>query len=449
MRFEILGAVAATLAVGFLAHPQPGAAQSAQLEVQPGQFALKLSGFENLEGAETTGSSGGARSESEIEIGPQYRTPSGVVIAGRAVLNLQAQTYLGGAGSAWSLTQPELSLFAIGPFGRVEIGQRAGFPQSSVGYTPSEIAFTAAEFGPDSGLRLDPNGRLPTAFLPPALADRINGLTYLGYAARFYDDRSAKIIYLSPRSRGGFYGAISYTPRVDQNGGGFILADGARAPTRQLSDTLPASGYRNLVQAALVWNHRTEVLDLSLGGTFSHAQVAGVPPVQSILSQTSAASERRSDSLSFGATATLHDTWTLGLSGTYDGLSERPALPGGGRGAIPYGVVTSLNWVSGPWAAGGYYQHAVGASLVGAGDPIGPIAAGRATDSSRDQVDIGELGASYLVDKNHDLLGAGYYTDVRLFTSVYVYQLRSQDLSRAETRQSDAVFIVGARFAFF
>jgi hypothetical protein len=66
----------------------------------------------------------------------------------------------------------------IGDFGRIEIGDRAGFPQSLIGFTPSEIAFTSAEFGPDSGVRLDPNGRLPTTFLPHALADRINGLTY-------------------------------------------------------------------------------------------------------------------------------------------------------------------------------------------------------------------------------------------------------------------------------
>lgn len=267
-------AVFSAFAAAVIGLPSAALAQSADLQAQPGHFALKLSGFQNLDLADATSYGGGGNSKSEIEIGPQYRTPSGVVFAARAVLNLQAETAVGGSASGWAFTEPELSGFVIGPFGRFEVGDRAGFPQSLVGFTPSEIAFTAAEFGPDSGVRLDPNGHLPTAFLPHALGDRINGLTYLGYAERFYDDRSPKLIYVSPRSRSGFYGAISYTPRTDTDGGGYLLANGARIPLSRLDDVASAGDFRNVVQAALVWDHRTEWLDLTTGSTFSDASAA-------------------------------------------------------------------------------------------------------------------------------------------------------------------------------
>ena len=183
-------------------------------------FQFKLSGYQNLvTGGDVAspGSGGIGLSESELEVTPQYHTASGTIFAARSAFNLQAFTSR--SNSAWQLGVPETSVFGIGSFGRIEIGERSGFPQSLVGFTPSQIAFTAAEFGPDSGLRLDPDGRLPTTFLPSGLAARINDLTYLGYAARFYDDESAKIIYVTPRSRSGLYGAISFAPHSTYPGG--------------------------------------------------------------------------------------------------------------------------------------------------------------------------------------------------------------------------------------
>ncbi|MGC1302005.1 MAG: hypothetical protein WA840_06495 [Caulobacteraceae bacterium] len=435
--------------MALLAIPTFAFAQAGELQTQPGQFALKLSGFQNLDLSDATRHAGGGNSESEVEIGPQYRTSSGVVIAARAVLNLEAQTSLGGSGSAWSFTEPELSIFAIGPFGRVELGDRAGFPQSLVGFTPSEIAFTAAEFGPDSGSRLDPNGHLPTEFLPRALGDRINGVTYLGYAERFYDDRSPKLIYVSPRSRSGVYGAISYTPRTDVDGGGFMLADGARIPASRLDDTVNPGAFRNVVQAALVWNYRTEWLDLSTGATFSDASAVSDPP--SPFSPNPSAVLRRSDSLSSGVSATLYDTWAFGLSGTYDGFSQQRTVSGDSGGTTsPYGVVTSLNYVNGPWVIGGYYQHAVGDNLAAESPGLGNISAGGSDFAlHRDTLNIGELGASYLVDKNHDLLGAGHYTDIKLYASVYLYNFHGQGAPELDPSQNGSIFIAGARFSFF
>jgi len=402
----------------------------AQTSVQPGTFGVKLSGFENLVGGGATfglGEGTGGSTESEIEVTPQYKTASGTVFAARGVLNLLAESNVSGSSSAWSLTVPELSLFAIGDFGRIEVGDRAGFPQSLIGFTPSEIAFTSAEFGPDSGVRLDPNGRLPTTFLPHALADRINGLTYLGYAERFYDDRSFKLIYLTPRSVSGFYGAISYAPSTDISSG-FNLAGNTRTPASGLEDAISSGVFRNIVQAAVVWTHRTDTVDLSAGLTYSYARGS----VGSLHNPT----VPESNSLSGGISATLYDAWTFGLSGTYDGFSTQPTDSSAKPSSVtPYGVVASVNYVKGAWTFGGYYQHATADSLT--------------PQSSRDTVDIAELGVSCLIDKNHHLLGMGNYTDVKLFASVYYYRFRGTQFSNVRTDQNGAVFIIGGRFSFF
>jgi hypothetical protein len=389
-----------------------------------------LSGFENLVGGGSSEGKGGAAagsSESEIEFTPQYKSTDGTVFAARGVLNLQAASNVGGSSSAWNLTVPELSIFAIGNFGRIEIGDRAGFPQSLIGYTPSEIAFTGAEFGPEAGERLDPNGGLPTVFLPHPLADRINDLTYLGYAERFYDNRSLKLIYVTPRSLTGFYGAVSYAPATDISTG-FNLDGYTRTPAGQLEDADNPGIFRNIAQAAVAWTHRTENVDLSAGVTYSYATGStGSIPSLTI---------RDSDSLSAGLTATFQDAWTFGLSGTFDGFSNLRGNPASGQSpATSYGVVASANYVNGAWTFGGYYQHATADSVT--------------AQSDRDTVDIGEVGISRLIDQNHDLFGAGYYTDVKLFASLYYYRFRGNEGATINSNENGVVFLVGARFSFF
>jgi hypothetical protein len=404
----------------------------AQASADPQPFQWKPSGFENLVGASSTvgpGAGAGGSTESEVELTPQFRTESGTMFAIRGALNLLADSNITGTSSAWRLSVPELSIFTIGNFGRLEFGDRAGFPQSLIGFTPSEIAFTGAEFGPDSGVRLDPNGRLPTTFLPHALGDRINGLTYLGYAARLYDDRSLKLIYLTPRTASGFYGAVSYAPATDISKG-FDLASNTRTPASGLQDTSDPGVFRNIVQAAAVWNHRTDTLDLSTGLTFSHATGTQSNRETPIV-------VRDSDSLSAGISATLNDTWSFGLSGTYDGFSRYDIHSAGFNSSpvLPYGVVASVNYVQGPWVIGGYYQHAT--------------ADGVTAQPSRDTVDVVELGVSYLIDQNHDLLGTGRYTDVKLFASVYYYRFRGAENSSGPANNNGEVFLVGCRFSFF
>jgi hypothetical protein len=398
----------------------------AQVGTESGPFQFKLSGFENLVGGGASTGQGGAlagSSESEIELTPQYKSTSGTVFAGRAVFNLQAASNLSGASSDWNIGVPELSLFAIGDFGRIEVGDRAGFPQSLIGFTPSEIAFTSAEFGPESGARLDPNGGLPTAFLPHPLADRINDLTYLGYAERFYDDRSLKLIYVTPRSLSGFYGAVSYTPATDVSSG-YNLDGQTRTPGTGLQDADNPGVFRNIAQAAVIWTHRTDNVDLSTGLTYSYAEgSAGTTNV------------RDSNSLTGGINATFYDAWTFGLSGTYDGFSNQRNPTSGQSSVSPYGVVASGNYINGAWTFGGYYQHATADSVTG--------------QSDRDTVNIGEVGISRLIDQNHDLFGMGYYTDVKLFTSLYYYRFQGTEGAGIDSNQNGEVFLVGARFSFF
>src|SRR5260370_15181174 len=249
-----------------------------------------------------------------------------------------------------------------------------------------------AELGPESGARLGPNGRLPTRFLPHPLADRINDLTYLGYAARFYDDRSFKLIYLTPRSVSGFYGAVSYTPSTDISSG-FELAGAMRTPASRFENAASPGVFRNIVQAAVVWNHRTDTVDLSVGSTYSYARGSAGSHQNPTVPE--------SNSLSGGISATLYDAWTFGLSGTYDGFStQRTNSRANPSPARPYGVVASVNYVKGAWTFGGYYQHATADSLT--------------PQSIRHTVDIAELAVSCLTDKNHHLLGRCTYTDVKL-----------------------------------
>lgn len=399
----------------------------AQTSAAPGEFTLKVSGYANGNGAAPSSqpdAGAGVLGEAEVELTPQYRTSSGTVFAARGVTNLRGVA--SDPNSAYRLSVPELSIFAIGDFGRIELGERAGFPQSLVGFTPSEIAFTTPGFGPESGARLDPNGRLPTSFLPRGLGSRIDALTYLGYAARFYNDASPKVIYLSPRTRSGFYGAISYTPSTVRPAG-FTLGDGARLQGGDIEGSLAPAKFRDVVQTALVWNHRTETLDLSIGATYSRGTADGpISPLSPV---------RRSDSISGGISATFRDTVSVGLSATYDGASRTYSPTGTRQATKPYGVVASADYVAGPWTFGGYYQHA-------AADSQTPIVA-------RDTVDIGEFGASYLVDRNHDLLGQAFHTDVKLFASVYLYRFASDATASDQLHQSGQVFLAGARFSFY
>lgn len=387
---------------------------------------FKTSGFFNL----TPGAVGeqhhvpdhsvvGLVPEADLELTPQTRF-FGTTVATRVTLNasgiwLESQ-------DTWEASVGEASLFVIGRFGRFEIGERAGFPQTLLGYATSEIAFTQAEFGPESGRRLDPSGRLPTAFLSGDLARRLDAVAYLGYAIRFYDNRSPKLIYVSPRFKG-LYGAVSYAPRTEKPSE-IIVARSRRLPAAPGDTFGPISSalkFDHLLQSALAYQHRSELADLALGLTYAFATPTDDDAATGDVS-----------SLSGGVTATIQDTWTLGASATYDGLSQHGAL-GAQLPANPFGTVASINYVAGAWIFGGYYQYASGVSA--------------AEVPGRDRVQIVEIGLSYLLG-DHDYFGDGYHTDIKLFGSTYYYDLNN-DRAGSDQASHGYVFLAGGRFSFF
>jgi hypothetical protein len=396
-------------------------------------FELKVSGYFNLtpggvlHGAgRQIGSSLGVVPEGEIELTPQYHLEGNTILAARIAINTNAD--VGQLFQSGDLLIPEVSAFVIGEYGRFEVGERAAFPQSLVGFTPSEIAFTAAEFGPESGARLDPDGRLPPTFLQSGVASRINALTYLGYSEHFYDVRSPKLIYVSPRTYG-FYGAVSYCPRTVRPEGFQVTHTATPSGTAgdPFANAANLNGFNNLVQAAVIYDRRTLDVDLTLGTTFSHASPGEDTPVY--------LGHKDENSINTGITTTFQDTWVLGASANYDGLSgTRPGLPPALR-RDPFGIIGSLNYVEGPWVLGGYYQYATAPSTT-----IAP---------ARDQLQILEAGLSYLLDQNHDLLGKGYYTDLKAYASAYYYDFETDSSGSRSRYANGAVFLGGLRFSFF
>lgn len=390
---------------------------------------LKTSGFLNLTPGVVTGqrhvqgySKVGLVPEADVEITPQIRDTAGDVFAARVTLNgtgiwLQSE-------DSWQASVGEASLFAIGRFGRIELGERAGFPQTLLGYAPAEITFTTIDVGPEAGRRLDPSGRLPTAFFSRDLASRIDAQAFRGYAVRFYDVRSPKIIYVSPRLHG-LYGAVSYARRTVKPND--ITVARSRPLPASSGDAFgpiaPSASFDNLVQSAIVYQHRTESADVSAGLTYAFAQPTDGSPTQG-----------DAHSIHGGMRATLFDALTFGTSATYDGLShDRDDLAPRLR-ANPFGVVGSIDYVIGPWTAGGYYQYAVGPSVAAA--------------PARDRVQTFELGLSYLFD-THDHFGEGFYTNLKLFSSFYYYALNETADGEDSDRSNGNVFLVGTSFSFF
>ena len=396
-------------------------------------FELKISGYFNLTPGSVlrgaggqTGSSIGVEPEAEIELTPLYRLEDGTILAARVAINSNAD--VGQSFRSGDLLIPEVSAFVIGKYGRFEVGERAAFPQSLLGFTPSEIAFTAAEFGPESGARLDPDGRLPPTFFQSGLASRINSLTYLGYAERFYDVRSPKLIYISPRIHG-FYAAVSYCPRTVRPEGFQIThtATPSRTPTDPFANAANLSAFNNLLQTAVVYNRRTADVDLTVGTTFSRASPGGDTPTY--------LGRQDTNSINAGITTIFEDTWVLGASANYDGFSgSRPDMPPALR-RDPFGIIGSINYVEGPLVLGGYYQYAIALSTT-----VAP---------ARDQIQVVEAGLSYLLDQNHDFLGKGYYTDLKAYASAYYYDFETDSNGSRGGYSNGAVFVGGLRFSFF
>ena len=283
----------------------------------------------------------------------------------------------------------ERSILYSDKWGRIEIGRRQGLPDTLAGYAPNNYTFTSAEFGVASGRRLDPGSTLTTAFLPPALAARIDAVSGGGFTSALFNDISPKVIYVSPKTAG-FQAGFSFSPDADDAG----------------------IRYKQLLQGGLTHETYWEQNVFRVGGSVSHANTesGGSPgdPAGSL------------NSLSLGASATLDDALTLGANVTYNNSGLRQ-VPGPSSPSGAHGYSTSINYNTGPWTIGGYYQWA---------------RAGTGFDNTgRDQLRTAQVGASYRLT-----------TKIRFYGAYYAYQLRNEGGPGGEAF-SGGVFLIGTRVA--
>jgi hypothetical protein len=329
----------------------------AQQVLQSDRFTLTTEGYANITSGIgdgfVVGAAGGeddVRADLALRLLGQIKNDDGPDVGLRLVLESSPEDRLNLA---------EASVLLFGSHGRLEIGDRQGLPDVLTGYAPNNFSFTGAEFGPASGPSLDPGGGLQHAFLPAALAAQLNELSVLGASASLANDRSAKAVYVSPKSHG-FLGGISYA----------VDADDPR--------------FGSLAQAGLVrekyWG--SNILRLGGSGSFAKGTDRGSMRVRDLRS------------LNVGTTLILDDDLMLGISATWNGSSGTIADPKGSRPSDAYGVTTSLNYNRGRWTCGGYLQWA-----TSEGDVQVP---------GDDRLTAMELGASYRLSTKLRLYAAWY-----------------------------------------
>jgi hypothetical protein len=261
-------------------------------------------------------------------------------------------------GSDENTRLTEASILLFDNHGRIEIGERMGLPDVLTGYAPNNFQFTSAEFGPASGPSLDPGGGLQTGFFRGLLAEQIGPLAGLGTTAALFDDRSAKVLYVSPKTHGWLVGA-SFARDADDAAVGQLLQAGITHESYRQQDTLR-------------W-----------GATYAHGQAF--------------ASERDLNSVGVGASVTLNDVWMIGLAASYDGTSRLPESSVGSFASRAWGATASVNFNSGPWTIGGYCQYAT--------------SEGNAAVAANDRLAALEVGASYRFTTKWRVYGAWYRFD--------------------------------------
>lgn len=354
----------------------------AQVTTQSGQLALTVEGYANLTTDLADESSRAdrrgvdeLRADLAIRALGQIKLDNGPDIGVRLVAESSPEDRFDLA---------EASILLSGSHGRLELGERQGLPDVLTGYAPNNFAFTGAEYGPASGPSLDPGGGLQHAFLPTVLASELNELSTLGAFAFLAADRSAKIVYVSPK-RGGFLGGLSYSP--DSND--------------------PRFG--TLAQGGLVHERYWDSNILRLGGSITYAEPKGVEAV----------TRRELHSLNVGATLILDDDLMLGISATWNGSSGIEKFSGG-YASDAYGLTTSINYNRGPWTAGGYLQWA--------------SAEGDVRRAGDDRLAAAEAGVSYRFTKK-----------LRLYAALYHFNLNEEGGQTAADRKSGNEVLLGVR----
>ena len=267
----------------------------------------------------------------------------------------------------------EVSLLAQSDWGRIELGERQGLPDVLTGFAPNNYTFTFAEYGPSTGRNLNPAGGLQSNFINQTDATAINQLSSLGFVASLAGNRSAKLIYAAPRSASGINTGISYAPDISADNPGF----------------------KQLIQSGLTYDYYWDEHQLHLGGSYTYAQAEDL-----------IASQQRDDlsSANLGVSATFNSKLAVGISTTYNGTSGQLI---NSIQESSQGWVTSLNYNSGPWTYGGFYQQAYGQ--------------GDAQQAGRNRLEAYQIGASYR-----------FNIRTRLYTAYYHYDLNSDSRNSSD-----------------
>jgi hypothetical protein len=280
----------------------------------------------------------------------------------------------------------EASLLLFGSAGRLEVGKRMGLPDVLSGYAPNSFTFTVAEYGPPTGRTLDPGGGLQTQFLPDALRARLEPLSGQGVTASQFNDESTKVLYVLPKHNG-WLGGVSFSTHSED------------------------SRFDRLAQGGLVHETYWHQNVWRWGGTYAHARAR----------RTNDGTELRDlDSVSFGTSVTLDDSLDIGISASYDGRSGTSRVAANGEASSAWGATASVNYNSGPWTIGGYYQHAR-ASVLG-------------IQMGSDRLSAFELGASYR-----------FTTRVRLYGAWFLYDLANDRRKSDPNSGNGSVFTLGLR----
>jgi hypothetical protein len=355
---------------------------AAQVVSHGERLDLTLEGYANLAaGFATSSNSSNEGSDDKLRVDgalrglARWKNSAGPDIGLRVVLESSAQD---------RLQLAEVSVLVFGRAGRLEIGQRPGLPDVLTGYAPNNFIFTGAEFGPASGPSLDPGGGLQHAFLAPDLALSLNALAYLGATAALADDRSAKLVYVSPKHRG-FLAGISYAPNADD------------------------LRFDRLIQAGLVHERYWDSNILRLGGSISLAHGDA--------RRVSASAQRSQYSFNAGAALILDNAWMLGISATWNGASGLARSVADPAASQAFGATASVNYNYGRWTAGAYYQWA-----RAEGDPrvVG-----------NDSLRAAEVGLSYRLT-----------TKLRFYGAVYVFDFAAEGgLGRADRYRGTALLL--------
>lgn len=258
----------------------------------------------------------------------------------------------GFAGVEDDLELSERSLLWTGALGRIEYGHRQGLPDVLTGYAPNPFTFTTAEFGPASGLSLDPAGSVIQRFVADTAAQSADYLAVLGYSTSLFGDLSRKLLYVSPK-RGGWLGAVSYAADPDGAETEGLLQSGLVHETYRGQDVF---------RAGAAWTRlaTTDGDDL--------------------------------DSWYAGASLDLDQVWLLGIGATWNPGDSREPVPGWPSDAV--GVTSSVNYNRGPWTLGSFVQYARGREAAG---------------TERERLRAVEAGASYRTSTRLRLFLSWYY----------------------------------------